>query len=207
MAVFNVANLVLFVGPAYYSTGAAVAWIWKAQLTMQIPITLISLYLVWGENVSSVKPFTFNFAMPAVCGMNPESFVFFNIFWFLPFLLGFLIDPNGFFGPTGPMPMPMFLGEMNETAVWFGRAWAVGCFIVVMGSAIFSHPAIKVCKQLLVFYITSTAIFIPAVTTGSFFNPTVMIPMTGLNVVFLIACIFIIKKDSDETGKGLLSIV
>lgn len=207
-ALFNVANLALFVLPAYNSAGAAVAWIWKAQVAMQVPITLVNLFLISGA-VSSVKAYSVSLSMPKSCGLNAETFVFVNIFWFLPFLAGFLIDPNAMFGPSGMMPsgLAMFTSEMNETAIWFGRAWATACFTTVMGAALFSHPHSKVCKQLFVFYVTSTALFVGAVTTGTFFNPTVMLPMTALNVVFLVVCGIILKKDSDETGKGILDIV
>merc|ERR1719355_236462 len=97
-----------------------------------------------------MTPYTFNFAPPSpVFAMTADSFVFVSLVFFTPFVLGFLTIPNQLFGPAAISGVPMFTEELNETTLWFGKAWAASIFLIAIGCACFGHKAINVTKQLM----------------------------------------------------------
>lgn len=198
--IFNLIFIPFFIQPAFYGGESAVAWIWQAQLALQIPIALINLHLEYMGRLADWG--SLKFSCPA-CGLNVETFLMVNLFFYLPFVLAFLTDPNAMFGPSAPSGMPMFTEDMNETALWFGRSWAVGTLLVVLGPYLFGFAPIKVAKQLLILYASSVPLFVYYLMTSTIFNPTMVIPMTLLNVFFLAWNAYLVYQSTSQ-GEPLL---
>jgi hypothetical protein len=193
MNMFNLVNLGLFVIPAYFGGDSAVTWIWQAQCVMQVPIVIVNLVL----RSALPKP-KFDFSLPKPCGLNAQTFMYVNLWFYLPFVLAFATKPNLVFGPSTP-GIPMFLEDMNETAVWFGRSWALGIFFMVLGPFAFGMQARLCAKQMLVSYIFTCSLFVYEILTTSIFNLTLVIPMTGINFIFLIWNTIVVYRDARPT--------
>ena len=193
MNMFNLINLGLFSIPAYFGGSSAVTWIWQAQCVMQVPILIINVAL----RVQLPKP-KFDFSLPKPCGLNAQTFMYVNLWFYLPFVLAFAYKPNLVFGPSTP-GVPMFLEDMNETAVWFGRGWAIGIFLMVLGPFAFGMQSRLCAKQMLVSYIATCSLFVYELLNTSFFNLTLVIPMTCINFVFLIWNTVVVYRDARPT--------
>ena len=185
LTVFNAFNLGLFALPAFYGGASAVTTMWMIQFVLGVVVLLVGLYLElagatgkWGPEATCCEK----------CGANVEAFNLFNLFFYIPFVLGFYYDPNLMFGPNGLMPpgMSMFTADLNETSIWFCRAWATNMLMLVLGPYLFGLSPVKVAKQMVISYLAYTCLFTYILLTTDLFNMMVMGPLTGLNVIFLI---------------------
>jgi hypothetical protein len=179
----SLANLPLFILPAFYGGASPVSWIWQAQLMIQIPISIYAVFVLlhlaqpaWKLTLKVPEPF----------GANVETFNFISLLWIVPFCIGFISDPNALFGPSSTItPIPMFLTDLDETALWFGKVWAMNTFVIVVGPYLFGLPALSVAKQLCTSFLVNNGLFVHALLTTTSFNPLMMWPLTGFNTVLL----------------------
>ena len=128
--VWNITLLGFCAIPAYFGGSSAVASMWEIQFVAQIPFVVIGLYLeLWG--ITGSWPLTIK--CPA-WGLNKSTYIFVNLLFFLPFVAAFCSDANMVFGPSSPFnPFPMFNTDLDETAIWFGRTWAVNVLLLASG--------------------------------------------------------------------------
>jgi hypothetical protein len=186
--VWNVAIFGLATLPAYFQDGpSSNATMWQIQLCMQIPIVTVALYL---ELVGETGPWSFSLPCPQ-WGVNASTFLFVSLFWYLPFVLAFYTDPNMIFGPSTPTGFPMFTMDIDETGLWFGKAWATVVLLVALGPYLFGLPAVKVVKQLTVAYFLFICYFIFYIATETFMNIMVVGPLVFVNFVFLAAGVYL----------------
>jgi hypothetical protein len=184
----NLVFLGLFIHPAYFGGSAAVAGMWEIQMAMQIPIVVLGVFL---ELTGSTGPWTPSFSLS--CGANASTFNFVNLLFQLPFAIAFFSVPDLMFGPANPMGMGIFTVDLDEPALWHGKAWAAVLFMVVIGPYLFGVPAIKTTKQMTVAYGLFCALFAYVVFVAEYeiFNTMVFYPLAGLNLVFFLAGLYL----------------
>ena len=199
---FNIINTAMFAWPAYFGPAVTTAntKMWEVQLALNIPILLVGLPF------TGLSLFTPKFAIPA-CRLDKANYCFVNLLFFTPFVLGFLIAPNYLFGPSSPGGMPMFLVELNEAAIWFGKAWAIGCGLLVLGPYLFGVGPGLTSKQLLFAYTFNIGLFVYAIMNYSVLNIMMVGPMTGLNVLFLIWNIKVVIEEDKKGDRFIPSLV
>ena len=166
---------------------------------MQIPIVIVGLYLELSDATGPWKP---ALSLPAKCGLNAETYNFVNVIWYLPFVIGFYVDPNMLFGPKAITGMPMFTMALDETGLWFGRAWATAMLMIVAGPYLFGFPHVKVTKQLTLSYLLFIGLFAYCIVNTSIMNITVIGPMTGINFLFFCAGLYCILPG--QSGEAML---
>merc|ERR1719240_1714092 len=112
---------------------------WQIQFSMQIPITIVGLYLEFA-GLTGPWALSFNFGP---CSASLETYGLINLVWMFPFIVSFLYDPNLMFGPSTFTGFPMFTATMGETELWFGKTWAVLTAAVLFGPYVFGCPIAK----------------------------------------------------------------
>jgi hypothetical protein len=182
LTLWNVAIVALMCIPAYYGGSSSVETMWEIQIVVQIPLLVIGLYL---EIVGATGGNTINFGCPTWDG-KVESFNFFNFLFNIGFAIGFLYDPNAIFGPNNILGGPaLFAVQADETAVWFGKAWALATMMIILGPYLFGLPANKVAKQMVLVYLFNVGIFGYTLYYLSVFNFSFAAPMCGLQVLLV----------------------
>ena len=101
----------------------------------------------------------------------------------------------------------MFLVELNESAIWFGKAWAIGCGLLVLGPYLFGVGPGLTSKQLLFAYTFNIGLFVYAIMNYSVLNIMMVGPMTGLNVLFLIWNIKVVIEEDKKGDRFIPSLV
>jgi len=181
--VWNILLLAMAAEPAYFlGSSSAPPAMWQIQVAVQILLSTVGLYL---ELSGANGPWSFAFALPKF-GVNAETFNFVNFIFYLPFVAAFAIDPNAVFGPNGIGPIPLFTEDMGESALWFGRTWAVAMFLLTLSPYVFGYPAVKVVKTFVIAYFVYTAFFIWWILTLPVLNLTMAIPLGSLNFIFFV---------------------
>jgi hypothetical protein len=177
----------LFVTPAFYGGSSANASMWQLQIVLTTPFLISGVYM---ELVGVTGKW--NFAMPKFGPfLSAETFLATNLLFYIPFVGAFATDPNMVFGPATPTGFPMFTVALDETGLWFGRAWAVAMFTLVLSPYLFGLPSIKVVKQLTIAYASFTALIGYGLYSSSVFNLAVVAPLDGLNFLFFLWGLFL----------------
>mmetsp|Transcript_28882 Transcript_28882/g.74176 ORF Transcript_28882/g.74176 Transcript_28882/m.74176 type:complete len:344 (-) Transcript_28882:483-1514(-) len=189
LTVFNVINIVLFSLPAFFGGESAVVPMWLIQLLVTVPSLVIGIYI---EVIGATGPWSLAMALPKF-GANVDTFNFVSLIWFVPFILGFYIDPS-FFGPSTPLPFPLFLDELNETTEWFFRAWVTSMLLVVLAPYVFGlneERSLGVAKQLTMMYLGTVVLFTYGLLTTSTMNMVMAVPTTVANTLFVAAGVYL----------------
>lgn len=198
MTVWNVAITSLCAIPAFYGGSSAVTSMWLIQFTFQLPVALVGVYL---EIAGETGPWKFSLSCPSMCGLNVKTYLFVNLCFYAPFVAAFLTNPNMMFGPNNPMgaDFAMFTVELDETALWFGKGWAVSIFLISISPYLFGLDEVKVTKMVTVTYLLFVGLFVYALVYLSVFNLMLVGPMTGLNVIFFAVGLYLVTKESKES--------
>jgi len=176
--ILNVLNVPIFILPAYYGGASAVGFMWEIQLAVQVILVMTGLYLL---AAGETGPWSCSCAMPSPCGLTVDTFNLVNVVWFVPFIVGFLYDPNFAFGPANPMGISLFTSAFTETAIWFGKAWGVTIFTIVFGPYLFGAPPKAVATMVTLLYVVFVGLFIYALLAYDILNFVLVAPTTGLN--------------------------
>jgi len=183
LTLFNTFFLGMFIMPAYFGGSSAVSSMWEIQLCVQIPILTCGLFLELVGVTGSWKT-----SFDVRCGNNAETFNLYNLCFFVPFV-AVILSPfvNVVMGPANPLGVGMFTADLDEAALWHGRAWAITVFMIVLGPYLFGFDAVKVTKQLTVAYFAFLCVFGFSLYKGyECYNPMTFYPLAGLNgLVFL----------------------
>jgi len=182
LIVLNLFNLPLFVLPAYYGGASAVGFMWELQLAVQVVLVMAGLYLL---ATGETGPFSCACAMPSPCGVTVDTFNLVNVVWMVPFVLGFLYDPNFAFGPGNPMGISMFTADFTETGLWFGKAWAVTLAVIIFAPYCLSAPPKAIATLMSIIYVLFVGLFVYSLLTYSILNFMLVAPTTVSN--FLLA--------------------
>ena len=75
--------------------------------------------------------------------------------------------------------------------------------VLTLGPYLFGLPAHKVAKQLVYTYITSICLFLYMLITQSIFNPIMMYPLMGVNVLICIWGIVLTVQASGAAGEPM----
>jgi hypothetical protein len=179
ITLFNAINTGLFAIPTFYGGASAIKQMWEIQFAISIPILMVGLYL-------EIAGISGAWSMGAITCTTPvDTFNVFNLFWFLPFVAGFLSPyANMLFGPNSISGYGMFTSELGETSLWICKAWAVSTFLIVLGPFLFNLDPPKVAKQMVLNYLATAGIFTYGLLQTDLFNDVTMYPLTGLSVVF-----------------------
>jgi len=196
--VFNIINLGLFIGPAFYGGDSANESMWHIQVIMQVSLVFVGIYLdLAGYN----GPWQLASPLPK-CANDVTTFNFINLIWYLPFAVAFFTDPNMIFGPSTFTGFPLFLVDLDETSLWFGKAWATAMTMVVLGPYLFGLSHVKVAKQLTLAYIAFVGLFAYGLTSYSVFNFIMVAPLTGVNFLFFLWGLYLVLPG--QSGEALL---
>lgn len=196
--VFNIINLGLFIGPAFYGGDSANESMWHIQVIMQVSLVFVGIYLdLAGYN----GPLQLASPLPK-CANDVTTFNFINLIWYLPFAVAFFTDPNMIFGPSTFTGFPLFLVDLDETSLWFGKAWATAMTMVVLGPYLFGLSHVKVAKQLTLAYIAFVGLFAYGLTSYSVFNFIMVAPLTGVNFLFFLWGLYLVLPG--QSGEALL---
>lgn len=180
-------NMGLFIMPAFYGGSSPNASMWQLQIVLTTPFLISGLYM---ELVGVTGKW--EFAMPKFGPfLSVDTFLFVNLLFYIPFVGAFATDPNMVFGPKTPTGFPMFTTALDETGLWFGRAWAVAMFTLVISPYLFGLKEIKVVKQLTIAYAGFTALIGYGLYSSSVFNFIVVAPLDGLNFLFFLWGLFL----------------
>lgn len=190
--VWNVLIFGLVAVPAYFGGDSSVASMWEIQFVLQIPFVVVGLYME-GKGTTGKWPVAFS------CGrlLDASTFCVVNVIFYVPFVLAFCTVPNLVFGPETPTGMPMFNTELDETALWFGRTWAINIFLLCLGPFLFGFPVLHATKLLTASYLLFCALFAYAVLSYSVLNLIVIGPLCGLNVLFFGVGLYISLTSTD----------
>jgi len=155
---------------------------WEIQIVVQIPLLVIGLYL---EIVGATGGNLINFGCPTWDG-KVASFNYFNFLFNIGFVIGFLYDPNAIFGPNNIVGGPaLFAVQADETAAWFGKAWALSTLIIILGPYLFDLSPNKVAKQMILVYLINLVVFGYTIYYKTIFNVTFAGPLCGVQVLLV----------------------
>jgi hypothetical protein len=178
---WNVGITALTVVNAYFGGSSSNPSMWEIQICMQIPFVVIGLYL---ELTGSTGGFALASLAPKPCGGNVATYNLASFIWLIGFVPIMYSDPNLIMGPNSITGFPMFLQELTETALWFGKAWALAVTLMVSGPYLFGFDHLKVAKQNAFGFLAFSVIFgVSWFVYPGVMNPITMLPLAGVNVL------------------------
>jgi len=185
---FNLINFGLFTMPSFFPGESAVVSMWMIQLLITVPVVYVGLYM---ELIGATGPWKVSVAVPSI-GLSLNFFNFFQVIFFVPFIVGFYTNPNLVFGPANPVGFPMFLLEFNETSTWFCRAWATNVLMLMLAPYTFGLAALPVAKMWVVSYVGNASLFTYALFFTSMMNMIVVAPLFALQLGFIAWGVYVI---------------
>jgi hypothetical protein len=198
MTIWNLILNGLLCIPAFYGGESSVESMWLIQLCVDLPVLIVGIFL---EINGATGKWVIDFKCPE-CGLNCPSLNYFFLIWYLPFILGFYINPNYMFGPAGPMPVSMFLVPFGETSLFFTKVWVTAMLVTVLGPFVFGLSHASVAKQLMFAHLAYFGLFLYVLLEQEIMNVLLMGPLSGLNLVFFLLALYAVLPA--QSGEELL---